>query len=89
MVENLYPQNPDRIGIPPVEIFARSRSKSGIRDLSLIKRHLLYHRGRLPETGHRARAFIPENDLPTRHLRDYLFLIPAVQSGGRDRITLT
>ncbi len=51
-------------------------------------RYLLTHKDRLHEMGERARAFILENYLLTRHLRDYLSVILALQSGGRDRITL-
>jgi len=49
-------------------------------------RYLLKHRDRLEEIGSRARQFVLENFLITRHLREYLTLMLAVLSGNQDRI---
>jgi trehalose synthase len=39
--------------------------------------------------GKNARAFVAENYLLTRHLREYLALMVAVLSGSRNRIDLS
>jgi trehalose synthase len=51
-------------------------------------RYLLQHRSRLEEIGSRAREFVLENYLLTRHLREYLALMVALVTGSRDRIVL-
>jgi len=51
-------------------------------------RYLLQHRARLAEIGARAREFVLENYLLTRHLREYLALMVALLTGSRDRIVL-
>ncbi len=52
-------------------------------------RYLLQHRSRLEEIGHRAREFVLENYLLTRHLREYLALMVALVTGSRDRVVLS
>ncbi|HHP7233548.1 MAG TPA: glycosyltransferase [Desulfobacterales bacterium] len=49
-------------------------------------RYLLQHRNRLLEMGKKARNFVLENYLLTRHLREYLTLMVATVRGARDRI---
>lgn len=49
-------------------------------------RYLLQHRNRLLEMGKKARNFVLENYLLTRHLREYLTLMMATVRGARDRI---
>lgn len=49
-------------------------------------RYLLKHRDRLEEIGAKARQFVLENFLITRHPREYLTLMLAVLSGNQDRI---
>lgn len=51
-------------------------------------RYLLTHRDRMEEIGETAKAFVLENYLLTRHLREYLTLMVAIISGSRDRIEL-
>ncbi|MBD3170332.1 MAG: glycosyltransferase [candidate division Zixibacteria bacterium] len=50
----------------------------------------LYHRGdELIEMGNKAREFVRENFLVTRHLKEYLSLIFALLNGGRERIEVS
>jgi len=51
-------------------------------------RYLLKHRDRLQEMGKTARAFVLENYLLTRHLREYLTLMVAIVRNSADRIEL-
>ncbi len=51
-------------------------------------RYLLHHRERLAEMGRKAREFVRENFLLTRHLREYLTLMVGLQHGAQDRIDL-
>ena len=51
-------------------------------------RYLLQHNERRAKMGQTARAFVMENYLLTRHLREYLTLMVAIMRGDRDRITL-
>ncbi len=47
----------------------------------------LLHNGRLRrQMGERARRFVLDNFLITRHLREYLTLLLSLQAGGRDRM---
>lgn len=52
-------------------------------------RYLLNHRERMREMGQTGKAFVFENYLLTRHLREYLTLMVAVLCGHRDRIELS
>ena len=51
-------------------------------------RYLLKRRDRLEEMGQKAREFVRENFLITRHLRKYLTLVVAITNENRDRIEL-
>src|SRR4030067_736370 len=51
-------------------------------------RYLLHHRERLLEMGDKAREFVRQNFLLTRHLREYLTLMVGLQHGAQDRIDL-
>ncbi len=51
-------------------------------------RYLLGQRARLERMGERARAFVRENFLITRHLRDYLSLMVALRHDGAERIEM-
>ncbi|MEW6364741.1 MAG: glycosyltransferase [Acidobacteriota bacterium] len=52
-------------------------------------RYLLNNRGKLAEMGRKAREFVRENFLITRHLREYLTLMVGLTLGpGHDRIVL-
>ena len=51
-------------------------------------RYLLQPSERRIKMGETARAFVMENYLLTRHLREYLTLMVAIVRGDRDRITL-
>jgi trehalose synthase len=51
-------------------------------------RYLLHHRSRLVEMGRKAKEFVRENFLLTRHLREYLTLILALVHGEEGRIEL-
>jgi trehalose synthase len=51
-------------------------------------RYLLKNRDRLDEMGNKARGFVQENFLLTRHLREYLTLMSAVLHGLEERIEL-
>jgi glycosyltransferase involved in cell wall biosynthesis len=52
-------------------------------------RYLLTHTHRMAAMGKNAKAFVAENYLLTRHLREYLALMVAVISGSRNRIELS
>jgi trehalose synthase len=51
-------------------------------------RYLLVHRDKLREMGAKARGFIQENFLLTRHLVEYLTLFHGLKRGGGERIEL-
>jgi trehalose synthase len=51
-------------------------------------RYLLHNQGKLLEMGLKAKEFVRENFLITRHLREYLTLIYALLHGEKDRIEL-
>jgi len=51
-------------------------------------RYLLKYRDKLEEMGSKAKQFVRENFLLTRHLREYLTLMLAVLYGAGDRIEL-
>jgi trehalose synthase len=51
-------------------------------------RYLLYHRDRLNEMGKKARRFVRDNFLITRHLREYLTLMLTLLHGEEERIDL-
>lgn len=51
-------------------------------------RYLLKNRDKLIEMGNKARGFVQENFLLTRHLREYLTLMSAVLHGLEERIEL-
>lgn len=55
---------------------------------ALRMRYLLGRPDRLRRMGQRAREFVRENFLITRHLRDYLSLMVALRHGGGERIEL-
>jgi trehalose synthase len=52
-------------------------------------RYLLHQPEKIDEMGRKARVFVRDNFLITRHLREYLTLMVALQNGARDRIELT
>jgi trehalose synthase len=52
-------------------------------------RYLLHHRNKLDEMGAKARAFVRENFLLTRQLREHLTLILGLIHGTEDRIELS
>ena len=53
---------------------------------ALRVRYLLHRRDILKEMGKRARRFVWENYLVTRHLREYLTLMVGLLHGSEDRI---
>lgn len=55
---------------------------------ALRARYLLFHRDLLQEMGGKARDFVRENFLLTRHLREYLTLMVSLLHGRGDRIEL-
>jgi trehalose synthase len=55
---------------------------------ALRARYLLFHRSLLQEMGEKARNFVLENFLLTRHLREYLTLMVSLLHGRGDRIEL-
>jgi trehalose synthase len=55
---------------------------------ALRARYLLFHRDLLQEMGEKARSFVRENFLLTRHLREYLTVMVSVLHGRGDRIEL-
>lgn len=52
-------------------------------------RYLLRDRAKRSEMGQKARDFVRDNFLITRHLRDYLTLILGLTHGAEDRIELS
>jgi trehalose synthase len=52
-------------------------------------RYLLHQPEKIDEMGRKARVSVRDNFLITRHLREYLTLMVALQNGARDRIELT
>lgn len=52
-------------------------------------RYLLKHRNKLEEMGQKAKSFVLENFLLTRHLREYLTLMVAVTHKTEERIELS
>jgi trehalose synthase len=56
---------------------------------ALRARYLFFHKELLSEMGNKAQAFVRENFLLTRHLREYLTLMVALLYGRGDRIELT
>jgi trehalose synthase len=55
---------------------------------ALRARYLLFHHDRLREMGEKARLFVKENFLLTRHLREYLTIMASLVHGREDRIEL-
>jgi trehalose synthase len=55
---------------------------------ALRARYLLFHRDLLREMGEKAKDFVRENFLLTRHLREYLTLMVSLLHGRGDRIEL-
>ncbi|MDZ7859873.1 MAG: glycosyltransferase [Candidatus Krumholzibacteriota bacterium] len=55
---------------------------------ALRTRYLLFHRDRLDEMGKKAKSFVTENFLLTRHLREYLTVIVSLLRGQEERIEL-
>ena len=51
-------------------------------------RYLLHNREKSLEMGQRARRFVHQNFLLTRHLREYLALMIGIQHGLKDRINV-
>jgi trehalose synthase len=51
-------------------------------------RYLMHQREKIDEMGSKARTFVRDNFLITRHLREYLTLMVALTNGARDRIEL-
>ncbi len=51
-------------------------------------RYLLHHQDKLKEMGNKARRFVRDNFLITRHLREYLTLMLALRHGVEERIEL-
>jgi trehalose synthase len=52
-------------------------------------RYLLHNREKMVQMGEKAREFVRDNFLLTRHLREYLTLITSLHFGETDRIELT
>ena len=55
---------------------------------ALRARYLLFHRERLNEMGKKAKIFVKENFLLTRHLREYLTVMVSLKYGVKERIEL-
>lgn len=51
-------------------------------------RYLLHHREKLMEMGNKAREFVRQNFLITRHVREYLTLMVGLMHGAEDRVKL-
>jgi len=51
-------------------------------------RYLLHYKDRMLEMGHKARQFVLENFLLTRHLREYLTMMIALSRTDSDRIEI-
>ncbi|MCP5246241.1 MAG: glycosyltransferase [Burkholderiales bacterium] len=56
---------------------------------ALRMRYMLYQPEKISEMGEKARAFVRDNFLITRHLREYLALMVALLYESQDRIELT
>jgi len=56
---------------------------------ALRTRYLLHQPEKIQQLGEKARSFVRDNFLITRHLREYLTLMVALQHGAQDRIELT
>ena len=61
---------------------------STLEGAALRIRYLPHQRERIDEMGRKARKFVRENFLITRHLREYLTLMLALTNGARERIEL-
>jgi len=55
---------------------------------ALRARYLLFHRDKLREMGEKARQFVKDNFLLTRHLREYLTVMVSLLHGRGERIEL-
>ena len=55
---------------------------------ALRTRYLLHRRDKLEEMGLRAKRFVQENFLITRHLREYLTLMLGLKKGEDERISV-
>lgn len=55
---------------------------------ALRARYLFFHREKLEEMGKKAKQFVKENFLLTRHLREYLTMIVSLMNEGPERIEL-
>ena len=51
-------------------------------------RYLLYQPEKMTQIGNKAREFVRENFLLTRHLREYFTLLLSLHYGGVERIEL-
>ena len=56
--------------------------------VALRIRYLLHNLDEMQEMGRKAREFVEDNFLITRHIREYLTLIFALIQGKKDRIEL-
>ena len=56
--------------------------------VALRSRYLLFHTDKRLEMGRKAKAFVKDNYLLTRHLREYLILMVSLIHGRKDRIEL-
>ena len=56
--------------------------------VALRSRYLLFHTDKRLEMGRKAKAFVKDNYLLTRHLREYLILMVSLIHGQKDRIEL-
>lgn len=56
--------------------------------VALRARYLLFHTDKRLEMGRKAKAFVRDNYLLTRHLRDYLILMVSLIYGQKERIEL-
>jgi len=56
--------------------------------VALRARYLLFHTEKRLEMGRKAKAFVRDNYLLTRHLREYLILMVSLIYGRKDRIEL-
>ena len=61
---------------------------STLEGAALRIRYLPHQRERIDEMGRKARKFVRENFLITRHLREFLTLMLALTSGAKERIEL-
>lgn len=56
--------------------------------VALRSRYLLFHTDKRLEMGRKAKAFVKDNYLLTRHLREYLILMVSLIHGQKERIEL-